>query len=39
MKVVALTTSFQAALFERLAPPPTFICGDFADYMADPAAA
>jgi HAD superfamily hydrolase (TIGR01509 family) len=39
MKVVALTTSFQAADFERLAPPPTFICGDFADYLADPAAA
>jgi len=39
MKVVALTTSFQAAHFETLAPPPTFICGDFADYLADPAAA
>ena len=39
MKVVALTTSFQAAHFERLAPPPALICGDFADYLADPAAA
>lgn len=39
MKVVALTTSFQASHFERLVPPPTFICGDFADYLADPAAA
>jgi len=39
MKVVALTTSFQAAHFERLLPPPTFICADFAEYLADPAAA
>jgi len=31
MKVVALTTSFQAAHFERLLPPPTFICADFAE--------
>jgi beta-phosphoglucomutase len=39
MKVIALTTSFNASHFEGLAPPPTFVCGDFAEYLADPAAA
>ena len=33
MRVVALTTSFQASHFEQLSPPPTFICADFADYL------
>jgi beta-phosphoglucomutase len=33
MRVVALTTSFQASHFERLSPPPTFICSDFNDYL------
>ncbi len=33
MQVVALTTSFQASHFERLSPPPTFICSDFNDYL------
>ena len=33
MRVVALTTSFQPAHFEQLDPPPTFVCGDFDDYL------
>ena len=33
MRVVALTTSFQAAHFERLAPPPTYVCVDFDEYL------
>lgn len=39
MRVVALTTSFPAAHFEQLSPPPTFICCDFEAYLADPSAA
>ena len=38
MRVVALTTSFQTAHFRQLAPPPTFVCSDFAEYLAEPAA-
>ena len=30
MAVVALTTSFAAAHFQALQPPPDFVCGDFA---------
>lgn len=37
MRVVALTTSFQLAHLEQLAPAPTLICGDFDDFLADPA--
>jgi HAD superfamily hydrolase (TIGR01509 family) len=33
MRVVALTTSFQAAHFDQLQPPPTHVCGDFDDYL------
>jgi len=33
MRVVALTTSFQASHFRRLSPPPTFVCGNFDDYL------
>ena len=33
MRVVALTTSFQASHFERLDPPPTYVCVDFDDYL------
>ena len=33
MRVVALTTSFQASHFEGLAQPPTQVCGDFDDYL------
>lgn len=33
MRVVALTTSFQAAHFERLTPPPTWVCRDFDEYL------
>jgi beta-phosphoglucomutase len=33
MRVVALTTSFQAAHFDRLQPPPTHVCCDFDDYL------
>lgn len=33
MRVVALTTSFQASHFERLDPPPTCVCVDFDDYL------
>ena len=38
MRVVALTTSFQSSHFEALVPPPTYVCRDFAEYLADPAA-
>lgn len=33
MRVVALTTSFQAAHFAELQPPPTFVCCDFDEYL------
>jgi HAD superfamily hydrolase (TIGR01509 family) len=33
MRVVALTTSFQASHFEQLKPPPTRVCRDFEDYL------
>ena len=33
MRVVALTTSFEAAHFEQLAAPPTYVCGDFEEYL------
>ena len=33
MRVVALTTSFQLSHFEQLSPPPTYVCGDFDDYL------
>jgi beta-phosphoglucomutase family hydrolase len=33
MRVVALTTSFQASHFEALQAPPTFVCTDFEDYL------
>jgi beta-phosphoglucomutase len=33
MRVVALTTSFQASHFEALQVPPTLICRDFEDYL------
>jgi HAD superfamily hydrolase (TIGR01509 family) len=33
MRVVALTTSFQASHFERLNPPPTYVCRDFDAYL------
>jgi beta-phosphoglucomutase-like phosphatase (HAD superfamily) len=33
MRVVALTTSFQASHFQQLDPTPTFVCGDFEDYL------
>jgi beta-phosphoglucomutase family hydrolase len=33
MPVVALTTSFAAAHFEGLQPPPDFVCGDFAGFF------
>jgi beta-phosphoglucomutase len=38
MRVVALTTSFQASHFAQLAAPPTYICGDFEAFLNDPAA-
>ena len=37
MKVVALTTSFQAAHLELLDPAPAFVCCDFDAFLADPA--
>lgn len=37
MQVVALTTSFQASQFAQLPSPPTFVCADFDEYLADPA--
>ena len=33
MPVVALTTSFAAAHFAALQPPPDFVCGDFAGFF------
>ena len=33
MRVVALTTSFQAAHFEQLEQPPSFTCCDFAEFL------
>ena len=33
MRVVALTTSFQASHFEALEAPPTLVCGDFDEYL------
>ncbi len=33
MRVVALTTSFQASHFEQLQPPPTFTCRDFEEFL------
>jgi len=33
MRVVALTTSFQAAHFEQLDPPPSYICCDFEAFL------
>ena len=33
MRVVALTTSFQAAHFEQLDPPPTYVCCDFDEFL------
>ena len=33
MRVVALTTSFQAGHFEQLDPPPTYVCVDFDEYL------
>jgi beta-phosphoglucomutase len=33
MRVVALTTSFQASHLERLDPPPALVCGDFDAYL------
>jgi HAD superfamily hydrolase (TIGR01509 family) len=38
MRVVALTTSFQASHFQQLPIPPAMVCADFAEYLADPAA-
>lgn len=37
MRVVALTTSFSADHFQQLPFPPTFVCADFAEYLAAPA--
>jgi HAD superfamily hydrolase (TIGR01509 family) len=37
MRVVALTTSFGAAHFEALDLPPTFVCGDFDEFLNSPA--
>lgn len=36
MRVVALTTSFQATHFGTLSPPPTYVCGDFEEYLRHP---
>jgi HAD superfamily hydrolase (TIGR01509 family) len=33
MRVVALTTSFQAAHFAQLQPPPSLVCGDFEEFL------
>lgn len=33
MAVVALTTSFTAAHFGQLQPPPSFMCGDFEEFL------
>ncbi len=35
MRVVALTTSFQASHFAQLEQPPTCVCGDFEEYLHD----
>ena len=35
MRVVALTTSFQASHFSQLTPPPTYVCADFDAYLLD----
>lgn len=35
MRVVALTTSFQASHFAQLTPPPTYVCADFDTYLLD----
>jgi beta-phosphoglucomutase-like phosphatase (HAD superfamily) len=37
MRVVALTTSFQASHFEQLPHPPAFICADFEEFLNSPA--
>jgi HAD superfamily hydrolase (TIGR01509 family) len=34
MRVVALTTSFEASHFAQLGRPPTCVCGDFDEYLA-----
>ena len=36
MRVVALTTSFQAAHFDQLAAPPTLVCCDFDEFLGLP---
>lgn len=36
MRVVALTTSFQATHFGTLSSPPTYVCGDFEEYLRHP---
>jgi len=36
MRVVALTTSFQAAHFDQLAAPPTLVCCDFHEFLGMP---
>ena len=33
MRVVALTTSFQASHFEQLQPPPSLTCCDFDEFL------
>ena len=37
MRVVALTTSFQADHFGRLTPSPALVCADFEEFLANPA--
>ena len=37
MRVVALTTSFQASHFAQLVRPPTLVCRDFDEFLQDPA--
>ena len=37
MRVVALTTSFQAAHFAELDSPPSFVCCDFDEFLSSPA--
>ena len=36
MRVVALTTSFQAAHFDQLGAPPTLVCCDFEEFLRMP---
>jgi beta-phosphoglucomutase len=36
MRVVALTTSFEAAHFDQLAAPPTLVCCDFEEFLRMP---